>query len=117
MREDEFDVVYRLLDDDLVDSEGRRCGRVDDIELEGGVGQDTHLSAILSGPGAWRQRFPRRMRRLAARVFSEEMVRVPWGEVKEIDVAVHLKRRASDLGLGHGDDVAGAFIAKIPGAW
>jgi hypothetical protein len=115
MREHEFDVVYRLLDDDIVDSEDHRCGRVDDLELKGAPGKATYIEAILTGPGAWRRRFPRRLRPLAERIFSDTVARIPWKRVKEISNVVNLKGRGEDLGLGKGDDEAGAVIGKLPG--
>ena len=106
MREDHFDVAYRLLDGELVDSEGRRCGRVDDAEI----------TAILSGPGTWAQRLPRALWRPAARILGEDCVRVPWDAVRDIDEVISLKRRGEDLGLGRGDDSAGRVVRRIPGS-
>src|SRR4051794_13279365 len=90
MKEHEFDVGYWLLDDQIVDSEERRCGRVDDIEFEGSPGKPAKIVAIRSGPGAFRRRLPRRVRGLATRVLSDFEVRVPWERVAEIDVVVKL---------------------------
>ncbi len=67
MEHPELDLAYRLLDLDLIDSEDRRCGKVDDLELSGGPGQPTYVAAIIAGPGALPARFPRRLRRHAAR--------------------------------------------------
>ena len=60
MREDEMDLVYRVLDDQLVDATGRRCGRVDDLEIDARFGEPAYVTRILSGPGAWPGRLPRR---------------------------------------------------------
>jgi hypothetical protein len=77
LKEDRFEVAYRLLDTELIDAEGRRCGRVDDLEIEGEPGGAAQLTAILSGPGVWEGRMPRPLRRVAARVFGDDYVRVP----------------------------------------
>jgi sporulation protein YlmC with PRC-barrel domain len=114
MREDHFDVAYRLLDAELVDSEGRRCGRVDDVEIEGTPGGPAEITAILSGPGTWAQRLPRPLRPAAASVLSGDCVRVPWDAVRDIAEVIYLKRRAGDLGLGRGDDAAGRVVRRIP---
>ena len=45
-----------LLDHQLLDADGRRCGKVDDIALEGAPGGDFEVVAILCGPGVWRAR-------------------------------------------------------------
>ena len=116
MREDEFEVAYRLLDGELIDRDGWRCGRVDDIEIEGEPGSPAQLTAILSGPGASSERVPRGMRRLASRLLGEEVVRVPWDAVEDITETVHLKRGREDLGLGSGDTAAARVVAHIPGS-
>jgi sporulation protein YlmC with PRC-barrel domain len=120
MRETEMDVVYRVLDSQLLDVEGRRCGRVDDLQFEGGVGEPTHLAAILSGHGTWSTRLPRRLRRLGRRVFGEPVWgsnarRVPWDQVDDVDAAVELKGRAADLGLAEGDVKLAQVIERAQG--
>jgi hypothetical protein len=40
----------------VVDSEGRRCGNVDHLAIEGGPGETPRVVAILVGPGYWGQR-------------------------------------------------------------
>jgi sporulation protein YlmC with PRC-barrel domain len=116
MREDQFEVAYRLLDAELIDRDGWRCGRVDDVEIDGQPGSPPQLTAILSGPGAYSERLPRRMRLLASRLLGEGIVRVPWDAVEDIDEAVRLKRRREDLGLGSGDTAAARVVARIPGS-
>jgi sporulation protein YlmC with PRC-barrel domain len=115
----ELDIGYRLLDDDLVDVNSRRCGKVDDLELIGAPGQPVRLAAILAGPGLWHDRVPRRLRPLARRLFGEgvlgkDVIRVPWEEVADVGSYVTLKRPAEDLGLGRGDDAVAPIIAKLP---
>lgn len=104
-----------LLDRQLVDPDGTLCGKVDDIRLEM-RGGDAVLSAILSGPGAWPDRLPRLLRRIARAILSRNVVAVPLSEVRSVDGAVHLKRRARDLGLGLGEDQAARWLRWLPGA-
>jgi sporulation protein YlmC with PRC-barrel domain len=118
---DEMDLVYRVLDGELIDSDGRHCGRADDIELDGDVGHPTYVAMILSGHGAWYRRLPRPLRGIGARLFGtgtvgRDLIRVPWDEVDRVETAVHLKKKATDYGLGRGDDVVGALVAKLPGS-
>lgn len=113
---DEFAVGYRLLDDELVDCDDRRCGRVDDVEFEGEPGKPALISAVLSGAGTWPARLPRRFERLARRLFGYDVVRVPWEEIDDIGEVVRLKRRGQDLGLGAGDDHVGRIVERIPGS-
>jgi sporulation protein YlmC with PRC-barrel domain len=116
MRENEMDVAYRLLDDELVDRDGRRCGRVDDVAIEGEPGGPAHISAILSGEGIWRERLPRPLRAIARRLMGDDYVTVPWERVQDITEAVHLKAQATELGLGRGDDLVRPLIERIPGS-
>ena len=116
MREDQFQVAYRLLDTELIDSDGRRCGRVDDLEIEGEPGSPAQVTAILSGPGTFSARMPRLLRPLSARLLGEDLVRVPWDAVEDIAEVVHLKRRGEKLGLGAGDVAAARIVARIPGS-
>ena len=116
MKEDEFDVGYRILDDDLVDSEGRRCGKVDDVEIAGHVGEPAHLRAIVAGPGAWPNRLPEFARGLATKLFAGAVVRVPWEAVGDITAVVELNQTARELRLGRGDDLARPLLEWLPGS-
>jgi hypothetical protein len=114
MKENEFDVGYRLLDSDLLDSEERRCGKVDDVEIEGKPGEPAHLNAIVVGPGAWPGRLPRVLRGPAKRLFAKEVVRVSWSAVDDITAVVKLNRPANELRLGRGDDRARPLLEWLP---
>ena len=50
----ELDLGLGVLDHQLVDSEGRRCGKVDDLELEGVQENDPRVAAIVVGPAGRR---------------------------------------------------------------
>jgi hypothetical protein len=112
---DKVDLGLHVLDRQLLDSEDRRCGNVDDLALEGGPGETLKVVAILSGPGVWRQRAGL-VGRLAAWLGGGGRVRIPWSEVAGITAHVKLKKRAEELGLGRGDDRLRPYIAKIPGS-
>ena len=113
MSEREVDLALGLLDHQLVDSEGRRCGNVDDLELD--TGKDLpRVEAILVGPPVWKGRGL--LGRLLASFSSARTVRVPWREVERIDSAVHLRKTASEYGLGRGDDRLRPWIERIPGS-
>jgi sporulation protein YlmC with PRC-barrel domain len=112
----ELDLTYGVLDHQLVDSEGRRCGKVDELELEGKAGEDLRVVALLVGTGVWRGRLPAPFAGLAGRLFARKVVRVPWEVVETVEAAVHLGKTASELGLGRGDDRWRERIVRIPGS-
>jgi sporulation protein YlmC with PRC-barrel domain len=101
---------HNILDHQLLDKDGRRCGNVDDLAIE-----EADVVAIYSGPGYWPQRSGR-IGRLAGWIGGSRRVRIPWDEVAKVDSAVHLRGTAGDYGLGKGDDRARAFVERIPGA-
>jgi sporulation protein YlmC with PRC-barrel domain len=103
-------VGRNVLDHQLLDKDGRRCGNVDDLAIEG-----DDVVAILSGPGHWPARAGR-LGRLAGRIGGSNRVRIPWTEVTKIDSAVHLRRAAPDYGLGTVDDRLRPYLERIPGA-
>jgi sporulation protein YlmC with PRC-barrel domain len=115
-RDDPIFIAHRLLDEQILDSEKRRCGRVDDIELKG---DPPRVSALLVGEALYPRRLPKWMRRAARRLFGPERwganaLRVPWEEVDRIDATVHLRGKAEELGLGHGDDPENWMVRRLP---
>jgi sporulation protein YlmC with PRC-barrel domain len=91
-----IDLGLGLLDHQLVDCDGRRCGNVDDLELEGVREGRPVVKAILVG--------------------RRRQVHVPWDRVEDIDSAVHLKATARELRLGRWEDRARRWVGWIPGA-
>jgi sporulation protein YlmC with PRC-barrel domain len=111
----EIDIGLHVLDRQLLDKNGRRCGKVDDLAIEGGPGEVPEVVALLVGPGYGAQRAGR-IGRLAGWIGGGRRVRVDWREVRKVDSAVELKRGATELGLGRGDDRLRPYVDKIPGA-
>lgn len=111
----EFDIGLHVLDHQLLDKNGRRCGNVDDLAIEGGPGEAPEVVALLVGPGYWGQRAGW-IGRLAGWIGGGAKVRIDWSEVAGIDSAVDLKEEAAKLGLGRGDDRFRPYFEKIPGA-
>jgi sporulation protein YlmC with PRC-barrel domain len=103
-------VGKNVLDHQLLDKDGRRCGNVDDLAIE-----DDVVVAIYSGPGVWPQRAGW-IGRLAGWIGGSQRIRIPWEEVEKVDSAIHLKRTAPEYGLGRGDDRLRPYLEKIPGA-
>ena len=106
-----------MLDHQLLDSDGRRCGNVDDLAHRGRPGRGLVVAALVSGPGAWRRRLPRSWRPVAwaERLFGTGETHVPWSAVREIGATVELDVRASDVGLGRGRRRRGALVRPPSG--
>jgi sporulation protein YlmC with PRC-barrel domain len=111
----QIDIGLKILDHQILDRDGRRCGNVDDIEIEGGPGETARVSAILVGPGVWPQRAGL-IGRLASWIGGGGRTRIPWEEVADIESHVQLRKTAEELRLGRGDDRVRPWIEKIPGA-
>jgi hypothetical protein len=112
---DSIDLGLNVLDHQLLDSQDRRCGKVDDLALEGGPGEELELVAILCGPAVWRARAGA-LGRIAAWIGGGGRVRVAWEEVAGVGSHVKLRKRADELGLGRGDDRLRPYVEKIPGS-
>ena len=92
-----------LLDRQLIDSDGRMAGKVDDLELELPEGGGPPVvTAILSGPGALSRRIGGRagawLEAVANRLRGDQRpARVPFGVVKRIGSAVDLSVAKAEL--------------------
>jgi len=108
-------VGRNVLDHQLLDRDGRRCGNVDEVAIEGGPGERAEVVAILVGPGWWAQRAGL-LGRLAGWIGGSGRTRIPWSEVEKVDSAVWLRRTAPEYGLGRIDDRLRPYVERIPGA-
>jgi sporulation protein YlmC with PRC-barrel domain len=117
MTQDFLDMARQVLDRQLVDANNVPCGRVDDIELEGGAGDELKIKALLIGNGAASNRLPELCKAISRKIFGHRVVRVPWSEVSVITNRIKLKSGADELGLGEAKSPAAMFISKLPGAW
>ena len=109
----DVDIAVSIFDHQLVDSDGRNCGKVDDLEIVGLDGDSPEVTEILVGGNAWRSRGL--LGRLAARI-SGDAVHVPWHEVESVTSVVILKRRAAELRLDRGDARWARIVGKVPGS-
>jgi sporulation protein YlmC with PRC-barrel domain len=89
----------RLLDDQLIDSDGHRCGRVDDVQLSGAPGERTVIEGLLVGPGAWTEKVREPIASLVAEVVPDHIHHVAWDAVSKIETSVELAATAKELGL------------------
>jgi hypothetical protein len=114
-----LDLVYEVLDLQLIDVDGLRCGRVDDVELGG---DPPRAVALLSGQGVFPDRLPGiRLRAFARRrvgppILGANVIRIRWEDIDEIGPVIRLRRKAVDLGLANAERDLGKLLARLPGA-
>jgi sporulation protein YlmC with PRC-barrel domain len=101
-----------LLDLPLIDSDGKYCGIVDDVELDGDVGGTLRIHALLVGPGAYSDRLPRWAMAVVRMMAGNHLARIPWNDVHHVTSAVHLRCRARDHRLGRVEDKIRAWIPR-----
>src|SRR4029078_10288601 len=96
-----IDGALHLLDRQLLDSEARLLGKVDDVELSEVAGRLT-ITGLLAGPAALLDRFGGRLGRVLSERWGQLRVSEPdrtppWrirvGQVERLDSAVHLAVR------------------------
>jgi sporulation protein YlmC with PRC-barrel domain len=105
-------LVSQLLDLPLLDSEGKYCGIVDDVELTGGPGKDLALKALLVGPGAYAGRLPAFAMAMVKTVAGDRITRVPMDKVRTISDSVHLDCPGRDLGLHRSEAAARRWLPR-----
>jgi sporulation protein YlmC with PRC-barrel domain len=105
-------LVSELLDLPLIDSEGKYCGIVDDVELRGSPGKALTIRALLVGPGAYAGRLPRWTMGLVRVIAGDHVAKVPLDKVRTIGAVVRLECAAAELGLGKAETRAGRWIPR-----
>jgi sporulation protein YlmC with PRC-barrel domain len=111
----ELDLALRVLDQQVVDWSGRRCGNVDDVAIDGEPGASASVRGLLVGRDAAKRRRPRLLSFFAGPTFGDKPeVEVPWSAIEEITQVVKLKEDASEFGLGAGDDRIEKWLRRIP---
>jgi sporulation protein YlmC with PRC-barrel domain len=120
-----LDAALNLLDRQLVDSDGRLAGTVDDLELTFPAGGGPPLvTAILAGPGALSRRIGGRLGAWLEGVANRlregdetRPARVPFGVVKEIGSSIDLHVAKAELETERLEAwTRDHLIGKIPGA-
>lgn len=111
-----LDLALTVLDRQLVDCQGHRCGRVDDIELAGEPGTPLTITYLLVGQRAAIQRLPRALRLLMAPFARGSAVPVAWANIDDVSHVVKLSKTDDELGLGRGERRAAHWLARFPGA-
>jgi hypothetical protein len=110
-------LVRDVFDGQLESLDGRRIGRVADLEAVWSDDGTLHIEAILVGPQVLLGRISYRLRGVAGRVLGERFLhRVPIEEVEELGPTVRLRKHARDYRVADGDRwVADHLLRYIPG--
>ncbi|SCL25472.1 hypothetical protein GA0070624_3114 [Micromonospora rhizosphaerae] len=97
-------LAKQLLDQQIVDRDGRLVGRVDDIAFAADADGYPYVDTLLTGQAALGQRVGGRLGRILVAItnrFVDEPpvlpVRIPFTLVERVDSAVRLRVRAADL--------------------
>jgi sporulation protein YlmC with PRC-barrel domain len=105
-----------LLDRQLVDADGHRCGRVEDVEFEMREGHAPRVSAIISGAAALSSVSRGPIGWLVAGLAHADAVRIDVARVASFGTRIELDASARELGLGAGDARVGRWLGRWPQA-
>jgi sporulation protein YlmC with PRC-barrel domain len=109
--ETEINLAAGVLDHQLVDSEGRRCGRVDDLELS--ERDPPSVMTILWGPPVRKRRVHGTFTRLIAGLGPVHTIQIPWEEVEKVGPVLELGKPAQELGLRTLDDRVREWLDRL----
>lgn len=114
---DELFTIRDILDSQLLTSDGRRIGRVADIEAELRTDGSLHLTQLITGPQALAGRVNRGLEMLF-RFFLRDRLeqRIPLSEVKKFGPTLHLRGKAEQYDVGQSERwIAEHILRWIPG--
>jgi hypothetical protein len=116
MNTEAVDLVRDVLDHEIVDRDDLPCGMVDDVELDGAPGAALTVVALLVGPGAWTERLPWGLGRVARLFAGCERVRIAWAEVALSGDRIKLRSSAASFGLDFGERRPRRWLERMPRA-
>jgi sporulation protein YlmC with PRC-barrel domain len=112
---DRIGLAHHVLDHQLLDSRGERCGKVDDVGIVAQEGGGFEVRCVLAGPGTLQRRCNGSFLRWLVGLAGDREVAVPWEQVTGIDDHVQLAIPAPDLGLAQGEERAARFLERVLG--
>jgi sporulation protein YlmC with PRC-barrel domain len=98
-----IDLKLHVLNHQIEDVDGMRCGRVDDLQLNLMVGKKIEVTHLLVGPGVWTNHFPETLKLFVQDFLGKEIIRIKIKEIAQIGTSIKLKAKAINTGenLGH----------------
>ncbi len=117
-RQDEILSIRDIIDSQLATRDGRKIGRVSDIEAEHREDGTIVLTALVVGPQALAGRISPRLRSILRFVLRDRFDhRIPMSEVKRFGPTVQLRGKAADYPVGKSDQwIAEHILRWIPGS-
>ena len=115
--QDDVFSIRDILDSQLLTSDGRRIGRVADIEAEARADGSLVLTYLVIGPQALAGRINTHLRDLFRFIFRDRFDhRIPLSEVTKFGPTLHLRGKAKDYAIGQSDRWLAEHILRwIPG--
>ena len=116
-----MDVVRDVLDEIVVDRNGREMGRVDGILLEQGAGPP-RLAALLIGPSVLGSRLQPALGRLVSAVERRlgldrgRPVRIGFEDVDQIDRKIRVRLTIGETAAAAVEEWLRAWVMKLPGS-
>jgi sporulation protein YlmC with PRC-barrel domain len=115
-------LVRQVLDKQLVDENGSKAGKVDDLLIELRDDGPPQVVAILTGPNtvavllpAWLQRLTSWIRTAVLGLEQTKPMEVDWSHVTHIDVVVHLDVNRLKAGLvGSQESIWKRWLKPLP---
>jgi sporulation protein YlmC with PRC-barrel domain len=117
-----MNVVRDVLDEPVVDRNGREMGRVDGIVLDRREGQPPRLAAILIGPAALAYRLHPTAGRLVSTLEERfglsggRPVRVEFEDIADVGRKVKLRLAIGETAVEAVEQRLRAWVLKIPGS-
>jgi hypothetical protein len=102
-----------VLDQQILDRNGRKAGKVDGLALEVSVGAPPRIAYLEIGAVVLARRLSKRLAHLCRR---SQPSRVPWSAVETVDVSLNLKVDATEYSIYRVENwLRKHIIEKIPG--
>lgn len=110
-----MDLIRDVLDNQIVDRNQRRLGKVDGIEVELRNGKPPLLKYIETGWLTKARRVHPRVARLV-RHWVSRPYRIPWQSIRDVGVDLEIAEAADETPLLRTEDRLRRIVTKVPGA-
>lgn len=117
-----MDVVRDVLDQSVVDRNGREMGRVDGILLDQGAGRPPRLSAILIGPSVLGERLHPRLGRLVNALEKrlgldrDRPTRIDFADIDDFDNKVRVRLAIGQTAAAAVEQRLRGWLLRLPGS-